>query len=71
MMLMVLPEQAQVMTDVRIESGMETAMMSDAPPAPEEQQDHRRGEQAASTASRITPLTARAHEDRLIASGWI
>jgi len=58
MMLMVSPSRLSAMTDVRIESGMDTAMMIVLRQLPRKSRIIAAVRQAAITASRITPLTA-------------
>jgi len=58
MMLIVSPSRLSVMTEVRIESGMETAMISVLRQLPRKSRIIAAVRQAAITASRITPLTA-------------
>ena len=58
MMLMVWPSRLSVITEVRIESGMETAMMTVLRQLPRKRRIITAVRQAAITASRITPFTA-------------
>ena len=62
-----LAEGARASSEERIESGMETAMMSVLRQLPRKTRIMIAVRQAAMMASRTTPLMARAHEDRLIA----
>ena len=57
-MLMVSPSALRTRIDVRIESGIETAMISVLRQLPRKMQDHEAGEARAIIASRITPCTA-------------
>ena len=66
MMLMVSPRKLSTMTEVRIESGIETAMIRVLRQLPRKSRIIRPVRQAAMIASRITPLIAAAHEDRLV-----
>ena len=58
MMLMVSPSALSTQIELRIESGMETAMISVLRQLPKKEQDHEAVRQAAMIASRITPLIA-------------
>src|SRR5438034_1147666 len=70
MMLMVSPSRLRVMTDARIESGMDTAMMRVLRQLPRKSRIIMAVRQAAITASRITPLTAARTKMDWSASGW-
>jgi hypothetical protein len=70
MMLMVSPSTLRVMTDVRIESGIETAMINVLRQLPRKSRIIAAVRQAAITASRITPLTAARTKIDWSASGW-
>ncbi len=66
MMLMVSCSKLSTMIDVRIESGIETAMISVLRQLPRNSRIIRPVRHAAITASRITPCNGSAHEDGLI-----
>ena len=66
MMLMVSPRKLSTMTEVRIDSGIETAMISVLRQLPRKSRIIRAVRQAAMIASRITPVIAAAHEDGLV-----
>src|SRR2546425_7460837 len=70
MMLRVSPSRLSVMTEVRIESGMDTAMMSVLRQLPRKSRIIKAVRQAAMSASRITPLTAARTKMDWSASGW-
>jgi hypothetical protein len=57
-MLMVSPKKLRMMIEVRIDSGMETAMINVLRQLPRKIRIIKPVRQAAMTASRITPLTA-------------
>src|SRR5438128_3087386 len=71
MMLMVSPSRLRTMTDVRVGSGMDTAMMSVVRQLPRKSRIIAAVRQAAITASRITPLTAARTKIDWSASGWM
>ena len=71
MMLMVSPSRLRAMTEDRIESGMETAMMTVLRQLPRKTRIISAVRQAAMTASRITPLTAARTKMDWSATGWI
>ena len=66
MMLIVSPSALSTMIDVRIDSGIETAMISVLRQLPRNSRIISAVRQAAISASRTTPSIARAHEQRLI-----
>ena len=66
MMLIVSPSALSTMSDERIDSGIETAMMSVLRQLPRKTRIISAVRQAAMSASRTTPLIAAAHEHRLI-----
>ena len=66
MMLIVSPSALSTMIEARIESGIETAMISVLRQLPRKSRIISAVRQAAITASRTTPVDRGAHEDRLV-----
>ncbi len=71
MMLMVWPSKLSTMTEVRIDSGIDTAMISVLRQLPRKSRIISAVRQAAITASRITPATAALTKIDWSASGWM